>query len=68
MSSEWLLSLQVDTTAEVDETLSRIEAAGGRVASGPEQKGYGYTGTFTDPDGHLWEAIVSALMKDAESR
>jgi len=60
-SSECLLSLQVDTTTEVDDILSRIVAAGGRVASSPEQRSYGYTGTFTDPDGHLWEAIVSAI-------
>lgn len=60
-SSECLLSLQLDTTTEVDDILSRIEVAGGRVVSSPEQKSYGYTGTFTDPDGHLWEAIVSAI-------
>ena len=60
-SSECLISLQLDTNTEVDDILSRIEVAGGRVASGPEQKSYGYTGTFTDPDGHLWEAIVSAI-------
>ena len=60
-SSECLLSLQVETTSDVDGMLSRVEVAGGRVASGPEQKSYGYTGTFTDPDGHLWEAIVSAI-------
>lgn len=60
-SSECLLSLQAGTTSEVDDILGRVEASGGRVASGPEQKTYGYTGTFTDPDGHLWEAIVSAI-------
>lgn len=60
-SSECLLSLQVDTTGEVDDILGSVEAAGGRVASGPEQRAWGYTGTFTDPDGHLWEAIVSAI-------
>lgn len=59
--SECLLGLQVGTTAEVDDLVGRVEAAGGRVASGPEQKAWGYTGTFTDPDGHLWEAIVSAI-------
>jgi uncharacterized protein len=60
-SSECLLSLQVGTTSEVDDILARVEAAGGRVASDPEQKAWGYTGTFTDPDGHLWEAVVSAI-------
>jgi predicted lactoylglutathione lyase len=60
-TSECLLSLQLGTSTEVDSLLGRVEAAGGRVASGPEQKAWGYTGTFTDPDGHLWEAIVSAI-------
>ena len=60
-SSECLLSLEVGTTTEVDDLLGRVEAAGGRVESGPEQRSYGYSGTFTDPDGHLWQAIVSAI-------
>jgi predicted lactoylglutathione lyase len=60
-SSECLISLQVETEAEVDEILGRVEGAGGGVASRPEPRSYGYTGTFTDPDGHLWEAIVSDI-------
>ncbi len=60
-TSECLLSLQLGTTGEVDDLVRNVDAAGGRVVSGPEQKSYGYTGTFTDPDGHLWEAIVSAI-------
>jgi predicted lactoylglutathione lyase len=60
-SSECLISLQVDTPAKVDEILGRVARAGGEIASDPEQRSYGYTGTFTDPDGHLWEAIVSAI-------
>lgn len=60
-SSECLLSLQVDSPDEVDGVVARVEAAGGLVVSGPEQKPWGYTATFTDPDGHLWEAIVTAI-------
>jgi predicted lactoylglutathione lyase len=60
-TSECLLSLQVGTAKEVDDLVGHVGAAGGRVVSGPEQKAWGYTGTFTDPDGHLWEAIVSAI-------
>jgi len=60
-SSECLLSLQVGTSTEVDHIVGLVEAAGGTVASAPEQKAWGYTATFTDPDGHLWEAIVSAI-------
>jgi predicted lactoylglutathione lyase len=60
-TSECLVSLQVDDSAEVDELVARAEVAGGRVASGPEQKTWGYTGTFTDPDGHLWAVTVSLI-------
>jgi predicted lactoylglutathione lyase len=60
-TSECLLSLQVGTTTEVDNQVGRDDAAGGRVASGPQQKARGSTGTFTDPDAHLCEAIVSAI-------
>ena len=60
-TSECLVSLQLNTTAEVDELVGRVEAAGGQVVSGPEQKPWGYIGTFADPDGHLWEAIVSKI-------
>lgn len=60
-SSECLLSLQVDSPGEVDDIAGRVKAAGGTVVSGPEQKPWGYTATFTDPDGHLWEAIVTAI-------
>lgn len=59
--SECLVSLQVGTTTEVDDLIGRVDAAGGRVISAPQQKSWGYTGTFTDPDGHLWEAIVSLI-------
>ena len=60
-TSECLIRLRVGNTREVDDLVGHVDAAGGRVVSGPEQKAWGYTGTFTDPDGHLWEAIVSAI-------
>ncbi len=60
-TSECLVSLQLDSTAEVDELVARVDAAGGQVISAPEQKPWGYTATFADPDGHLWEAIVSLI-------
>ena len=60
-TSECLLSLQLGSRTEVDDLVGRVDGAGGGVASGPEEQPWGYTGTFTDPDGHLWEAIVSAI-------
>lgn len=52
---ECLLSLPVTTPAEVDAVLAAIPDAGGEVASPGRQQPWGYTGTFADPDGHLWE-------------
>lgn len=60
-TSECLLSLQVGATSEVDDLIGHVDAAGGLVVSGPERKVWGYTGSFADPDGHLWEVIVSAI-------
>jgi predicted lactoylglutathione lyase len=60
-TSECLVSLQLGTNAEVDELVARALDAGAEVASAPQQKSWGYTGSFTDPDGHLWAAIVTAI-------
>jgi predicted lactoylglutathione lyase len=60
-TAECLVSLQVSATAEVDDLLARAASAGADIASPAQQKQWGYTGTFTDPDGHLWEAIVSEI-------
>jgi hypothetical protein len=54
---ECLVSVQVGADAEVDDLVARAAAGGGEVASPPQQKPWGYTGTFADPDGHLWEVI-----------
>lgn len=42
--------------AEVDKVISTAAAAGARIVK-PAQKVFwgGYSGYFTDPDGHLWE-------------
>jgi predicted lactoylglutathione lyase len=55
--SECLLSLTVETDAEVDAVVAKAGAAGARIVGEPEQKPWGYLGTFSDPDGHLWEVI-----------
>ncbi len=50
------LGINLETEAEVDQTLSEAEATGG-VITKPAEKVFwgGYSGYFTDPDGHLWE-------------
>lgn len=47
---ECVLSL----TGDVDALIARARAAGAEVVAEPAQQPWGYTGTFADPDGHLW--------------
>ena len=57
---ECLLSLDADDPAAVDALVERARAAGAEVVAEPVAKPWGYTGTFSDPDGHLW-AVVAAV-------
>jgi uncharacterized protein len=52
--SECLLQYSCDEDDEVDLVIERAEKAGATVVLRPEKKDWGYTGSFTDPDGHLW--------------
>jgi predicted lactoylglutathione lyase len=56
--SECVLSLG----AEVDETIERARRAGATIVSEPAQQPWGYTGTFADPDGHLWMVTSESLQ------
>ena len=52
---ECLLSLDVPDAAAVDAVVERARAAGAEVVAEPSEQPWGhYTGTFADPDGHLW--------------
>jgi uncharacterized protein len=55
-SSQVLLCLSADSRDDVDATVSRAAAAGGRADPGPTQDfGFMYGRSFEDPDGHIWE-------------
>jgi predicted lactoylglutathione lyase len=54
--SECVLSLEAD----VDPLIERARAAGATIVSAPAQQPWGYTGTFADPDGHLWMVTSGA--------
>ena len=58
-SSQVLLAVSADTTAEVDETVDKAAAAGGKADPGPRQElgGLMYSRSFEDPDGHHWEVV-----------
>ncbi|ATB48707.1 VOC family protein [Corallococcus macrosporus] len=52
--SECILSLSLATEAEVDAFVAKARAAGAGIPSEPGRKPWGYSGTFKDPDGHVW--------------
>lgn len=55
-STELSLGLPAGSSAEVDELLRQVEAAGGTVTAPPHMRPFGvYSGYFADPDGHLFE-------------
>ena len=50
------LAVNLNSPAEVDAALAAAEAAGATLPKPPQQASWGgYSGYFTDPDGHLWE-------------
>jgi hypothetical protein len=51
----------VDSREAVDEIINMAVAAGGAVVKAAEGAQWGgYSGYFSDPDGHLWKAATSA--------
>ena len=56
-SSEVLLALSCESTAEVDQLVEAAAGNGGRADPGPKQEmgGLMYGRSFEDPDGHHWE-------------
>ena len=55
-STEMALAHNVAAEAEVREIMAKAQAAGAKVIKHPGPAFWGsYTGSFQDPDGHLWE-------------
>ncbi|SDD30411.1 VOC family protein [Belnapia rosea] len=53
-----LICLSAGSRAEVDDTVGRAAAAGGRADPGQTQDyGFMYGRSFEDPDGHHWEVM-----------
>ncbi len=55
--SECILSIEAVSDPEVDEIVRRALNAGANIISEPSKQDLGYTGMFSDPDGHIWEVI-----------
>lgn len=69
--TEVLVALSTGSRAEVDETVARAVAAGGRPDPGPIQEhGFMYGRSVEDPDGHIVELFwmdMAAVPAEAES-
>ena len=47
---------------QVDEVMATVEKAGGKIIKKPQDAFWGgYSGYFSDPDGHLWEVAWGAF-------
>jgi uncharacterized protein len=55
--TEVLTALSADSREQVDETIAKAVAAGGRQWRPTMEDGPMYGGSFQDPDGHVWELI-----------
>jgi predicted lactoylglutathione lyase len=58
--SECIISLGLETEAQVDGLIHEARAAGADIAREPRQQPWGYSATFKDLDGHVW--MVSAPL------
>ena len=57
-TTEVLICISADSRDEVDATVTKANAAGGRADPGPKQDhGFMYGRSFEDPDGHIWEVM-----------
>ena len=53
------LAMNLDTPEQIDEALSAVAAAGGKVLKPRTKTVFGYQGYFSDPDGHIWEVAYN---------
>ena len=54
-TSEVLLALSFDSRDKVNEIAGKALEAGGSVANPPQDYGFMFTRSISDPDGHIWE-------------
>ena len=59
-TTEVLTALSADSRQEVDETVAKAIAAGGKPWKPPIDEGPMYGGSFQDLDGHVWELMHMA--------
>lgn len=54
-NTEVIIALSADNKERVDELANKAIEAGGKTQNEPDDKGFMYTRSFQDLDGHLWE-------------
>ena len=66
-ATEITLGHNVTSKKEVDTVMARAKQAGARITD-PAHDAFwgGYTGSFQDPDGHVWEVVWNPEMEIAE--
>jgi predicted lactoylglutathione lyase len=52
---ECLVVIGLATNAAIDKLMRRAQDAGAKVVTEASEQSWGYSGTFADPDGHLWQ-------------
>lgn len=62
-STEAILCLSAESRAEVDDLLRRALAHGGKPWHEVRADGPMYGGSFTDPDGHVWEVMYMDMSE-----
>lgn len=55
-SAEAILSYFADSKGEVDTIMAQAQRAGASISAAKDEE-WGYSGYFTDPDGHTWEVL-----------
>ncbi|MBC7769462.1 MAG: VOC family protein [Phycisphaerales bacterium] len=58
-NSETILSFFAESSGEVDALIAKAKGAGATVSDAEDDEGV-YSGSFTDPDGHVWEVLYDA--------
>lgn len=56
-STEVLICISEESRADVDATVERALAAGGKEPRPVQDYGFMYNRSFEDPDGHIWEIV-----------
>lgn len=66
--SQALLAISVESRADVDATVARIEAAGGAADPNPPvDYGSMFSRSVEDPDGYVWEVMWMDMAAHAET-